>query len=118
MIKLINTRSLRSVIRLKLLLSINYLIRIAVLFGISAFGSTSYILYFLQGTQSEKVQIKHLAKYLLYLFNTILVSAGLPQFFCQKSIDLGHKKHACWINHYNEHDAISFLSAYNESEFN
>ena len=36
----------------------------------------------------------------------------------QKFSDLGHKNHACWINHYNEHDTTSFLSAYNESEVN
>ena len=36
----------------------------------------------------------------------------------QKFSDLGHKNHACLINHYNEHDTTSFLSAYNESEVN
>ena len=35
----------------------------------------------------------------------------------QKFSDLGHKKHVCWINHYNEHDN-TFLSDYNESEVN
>ena len=29
----------------------------------------------------------------------------------------GIKKHVCWINNYNEHDATSFLSDYNDEKF-
>ena len=36
----------------------------------------------------------------------------------QKFSDLRHKKHVCWINHYNEHDTTLFLSDFNESEVN
>ena len=36
----------------------------------------------------------------------------------QKNSDLKHKKHVCWINHYNEHDTTLFLSDFNESEIN
>ena len=42
-------------------------------------------------------------------------SARVSQNF-QNFSDLRHKKHVCWINHYNEHDTTSFLSDYNESE--
>lgn len=48
-------------------------------------------------------------KVLLWRVNTMIRNL-------QKFSNLGHKKHACWINHYNEHDTTSFLSAYNESE--
>ena len=36
----------------------------------------------------------------------------------QKFSDLRHKKHVCWINHYNEHDITLFMSDFNESEDN
>ena len=36
----------------------------------------------------------------------------------KKFSDLRHKKHVCWINHFNEHDTTLCLSDFNESEIN